>query len=346
MPRPHRGLPPYDPRNGVSFAPIPRLAWPAFREFEQFVFYVFARGDLLGMIGESTRLEVLCEGVFMCITPEMILFMRAAGEIPWWIRQHDLHDVYYSLAKEVGEPFLAFCTDPPARDVIFRPKPPAVGARAIAADDPRFDVKRTVRVLRDVGFAALDVRRAMRMGEVADPSPAAFIARLKREKDEDENEMEKKPTQTETEPRRTERKGSGRPLRAGGGGASTPARPPHPPPFEGAARGGVGGTSGGAAPSRGGRGASAFVASPEGGGVARGGDRIRGGGRGARSPPSPTEHPANGMSTTKSPQRDWLKQRRRGGGEVVVISFIHILFLFLFFRGGGGKGGGMRICLL
>ncbi|CCW65524.1 unnamed protein product [Phytomonas sp. EM1] len=215
MLRPYRGLPPYDPRNGVSFAHIPMLVWHTFKALDKAVFYVFTRGDLLG-VGESNTLEVLLEGAYMCITHDMILFMRDTGNIPWWLRQHHISELYYRVG-EGGEPFLAFLSDPPARDVIFIPRPPAYGARAIAGYDPRFDVKHAVRVMSDVCFASLDVRRAIRIGEVEDATAAAFVRRLAGEERAGNGEGERRRGE-ESRAGGGGGGGGGRPLRAQGGG--------------------------------------------------------------------------------------------------------------------------------
>ncbi|KAK7201520.1 hypothetical protein NESM_000215900 [Novymonas esmeraldas] len=47
--RPYRGLPPYDPRNGVAFAHIPMSVWHTFQSLDKAVFYTFTRGNVYAL---------------------------------------------------------------------------------------------------------------------------------------------------------------------------------------------------------------------------------------------------------------------------------------------------------
>ncbi|CCW71994.1 unnamed protein product [Phytomonas sp. Hart1] len=110
----------------------------------------------------------------------MVLCLRDTGNIPWWLRQQDLNELHYSTAPG-GEAFVAFWSDTPGRGMVFSPRAPAYGPRAIAAHDPGFEVLRIVRVMNDVCFASLDVRRAIQIREVGDASAAAYLRRREME---------------------------------------------------------------------------------------------------------------------------------------------------------------------
>ncbi|ESL11434.1 hypothetical protein TRSC58_00814 [Trypanosoma rangeli SC58] len=154
--RPYRGLPPYDPRNGVPFGHIPMYLWHTFKALEKSVFYIFLRGDLVGRDHEG-KAEVSLPDAHLCITHDMLLVMRDNGTIPRWIHMQNINTFEYNTVAK--RPFFALLTDDPSPDILFIPKPPAYGPVAIEAFSAADEVNRVRFVLRDTCLASTGVRR-------------------------------------------------------------------------------------------------------------------------------------------------------------------------------------------
>ncbi|ORC84527.1 uncharacterized protein TM35_000441830 [Trypanosoma theileri] len=161
--RPYRGLPPYDPRNGIPFAHVPMHLWHTFHVLEKSVFYTFLRGDLVGR-GSDGNLQVSLPGAYLCITHDMLLVMRSNGSIPRWVRLQDVHTFEFNTVAR--RPFFAFLTDDPAPDVLFIPSPPLFGPTAIANFSAQQSVHHVKCVLQETCFLSEFIRRAIRFTNV------------------------------------------------------------------------------------------------------------------------------------------------------------------------------------
>ncbi|KPI84933.1 hypothetical protein ABL78_6025 [Leptomonas seymouri] len=200
--RPYRGLPPYDPRNGVAFAHIPMAVWHIFKALDKAVFYTFMRGNFYVLEGSSDavsdgggvrsrgpavpRLKRVLEGAYLCITHDSVLCMRESGNIPRWLRLAEVQEFHWGVVSKDGggakvTPFCVFLSDAPIPDLFFEPTAPVFGADAIAAYDPIVDVSRIARVIHDTCFASFSARRVIRIKSVQDASLEAYVARTLRE---------------------------------------------------------------------------------------------------------------------------------------------------------------------
>lgn len=175
MMRPYRGLPPYDPRNGLSFAHVPMHSILVFAEFDKTVFYTFIRGNVLGTNSQN-ELEVNLRGVYLAVTHDMLYFLRDSGNIPRWIRLQEIRRFEYNYNCQ--HPFIAVFSDRPAPDILFVPQPPSFGEEAVKNYDPRNDVKRVLHVMHTLCFGSLIVRRVFEIVEVSDASPRAYFSRI------------------------------------------------------------------------------------------------------------------------------------------------------------------------
>ncbi|KAG5497101.1 hypothetical protein GH5_01645 [Leishmania sp. Ghana 2012 LV757] len=208
--RPYRGLPPYDPRNGVAFAHIPMSVWHTFQSLDKAVFYTFMRGNMYvleepssdsapasatafhapsrsGSFAAMPRLKRILERAYLCTTHDSVLCMRETGSIPRWLRLAEVQEFHWDLvardaATDALAPFCVFVSDAPIPDLFFQPLPPAHGTDAIAAYTPLVDVRRLACVIHDSCFASLSTRRVIRMREVQDASIEAYVARTMQER--------------------------------------------------------------------------------------------------------------------------------------------------------------------
>lgn len=213
--RPYRGLPPYDPRNGVAFAHIPMAVWHTFQPLDKAVFYTFMRGNFYALesagvdaanasASSATRassisssegrsqltavpqLRRVLEGAYLCITHDSVLCMRESGNIPRWLRLSEVKEFHWNVTAAEAQtrrptPFCVFLSDAPVPDLFFEPTAPAFGADAIAAYDPLVDVRRIAHVIHDTCFASFSTRRVIRMKEVQEASMPAYVAAAVRE---------------------------------------------------------------------------------------------------------------------------------------------------------------------
>lgn len=207
--RPYRGLPPYDPRNGVAFAHIPMSVWHTFHSLDKAVFYTFMRGNVYtleeascggtasnsaafhessmsGSFASTLRLKRILKGAYLCVTHDSVLCMRDSGSIPRWLRLAEVQEFHWNLvardsAANVLAPFCVFISDELIPDLFFEPLPPVHGTDAIATYTPLVDVRRLACVIHDSCFASLSTRRVIRMREVQDASMESYVARTVRE---------------------------------------------------------------------------------------------------------------------------------------------------------------------
>ncbi|CAC9520998.1 hypothetical protein conserved [Leishmania donovani] len=207
--RPYRGLPPYDPRNGVAFAHIPMSVWHTFHSLDKAVFYTFMRGNVYtlgeasscgtasstaafhessmpGSFASTPKLKRILKGAYLCVTHDSVLCMRDTGSIPRWLRLAEVQEFHWNLvardaATNMLAPFCVFISDEPIPDLFFEPLPPAHGTDAIAAYTPLVDVRRLACVIHDSCFASLSTRRVIRMREVRDASMESYVARTVQE---------------------------------------------------------------------------------------------------------------------------------------------------------------------
>ncbi|CAG9579435.1 hypothetical_protein_-_conserved [Leishmania major strain Friedlin] len=175
--RPYRGLPPYDPRNGLIFSVIPMCVWHTFKLLDKTVFYTFLRGDLVGR-NAGNQLYVTLRGAYLCITHDSVLVMRDTGNIPRWIKLQEVREFYYNVTS--SRPFVAFLSDPGSPDIIFLPQPPVFGREAIRCFSPSLEVLRLRHVIHETCFASLEIRRVINI-KIADMSVRSFVECYERE---------------------------------------------------------------------------------------------------------------------------------------------------------------------
>ena len=176
--RPYRGLPPYDPRNGLIFSMIPMCVWHTFKALDKAVFYTFLRGDLVGR-NASGGLCVALRGAYLCITHDTVLVLRDTGNIPRWIKLQQVREFHYNATS--SRPFVGFLSDPGAPDIIFLPQPPIYGPDAIRRFSPSLEVLRLYHVIHETCFASLEIRRVIDLQEIPEMSVRGFVARYERE---------------------------------------------------------------------------------------------------------------------------------------------------------------------
>lgn len=171
--RPYRGLPPYDPRNGIFFGQIPMYVWHTFKSLNKTVFYAFMRGSLTGRKEGSRELNVTLRGAFLCITYDSVLVMQDTGHIPTWVRLLDVREFHYNTTSNT--PYFCFVSDSGAPDIIFIPQPPLFSGIKPSFYDPQLSVLRVRNIIHEICFASLTVRRVITIRETAQPSVRAFV---------------------------------------------------------------------------------------------------------------------------------------------------------------------------
>lgn len=176
--RPYRGLPPYDPRNGLIFAQIPMCIWHTFKTLDKAVFYTFLRGDVVGR-NPSGDLATTIRGAYLCITHDTVLVLRDTGNIPRWIKLLEVKEFIYNASST--QPFVAFLSDSSSPDIIFIPRPPIFGANAIRQFNAKLEVRRILSVVHETCFASLGIRRVIAIKETPIVSIRAFIARYEQQ---------------------------------------------------------------------------------------------------------------------------------------------------------------------
>ncbi|GET91261.1 hypothetical protein, conserved [Leishmania tarentolae] len=175
--RPYRGLPPYDPRNGLVFAMIPMCVWHTFKLLDKTVLYTFLRGDVVGR-NASNQLSVTLRGAYICITHDSVLVMRDTGNIPQWIKLHEVREFYYNVTS--ARPFVAFLSEAGSPDIIFLPQPPVFGREAVRRFSPSLEVLRLRHVIHETCFASLVIRRVINI-KMTDMCVRRFVECYERE---------------------------------------------------------------------------------------------------------------------------------------------------------------------
>ncbi|CAD2213527.1 hypothetical protein AGDE_16274 [Angomonas deanei] len=177
--RPYRGLPPYDPRNGVAFSHIPMALWHEFKGLDTTVFYCFTTGDVVCASPKMSELQVMLRDVAMFVTHDTVYFMRNSGSIVRWIRLHDVKTFHYNVTS--GEPFVSFICERPVPDTLFIPRKDDEFKRDMLINidfHANLQVQRIRRVIHDSCFASLSVRRVFKMEEVWDHTPLGYLVRM------------------------------------------------------------------------------------------------------------------------------------------------------------------------
>lgn len=177
-PRPYRGLPPYDPRNGVSFAQIPMCVWQTFQALDKAVIYIFLRGDVVGR-NSAGEPNIFLRGGYLCITHDTALVLRETGTVPRWVRLQDVKSFHYN--SKCRRPYLAFISDPGSPDIVFIPQPPVFGPDAIRRFSPAVETLRVQRVIHETCFASLDIRRVIHIKAATQRTVRGFIESVERE---------------------------------------------------------------------------------------------------------------------------------------------------------------------
>lgn len=177
--RPYRGLPPYDPRNGCSFAQIPMSIWHAFRELDRSIMYTFMRGDLTCRSTTTGELSVYPKGGYLVFSHECVYVLRESCTVARWARLRNIHTFEYNT--DCSLPYVAFLTDVAESDLIFVLKPPVYGEEAIRRYNPRADALHILEVVRDLFYGSVDVRRAINIKAAEEHTVRLFVERVERE---------------------------------------------------------------------------------------------------------------------------------------------------------------------
>lgn len=219
--RPYRGLPPYDPRNSISFAHVPIYVWKPFFELDKAVFYIFARGSLFHCQPLTPATDAGGHHVSTPTTPLLpasspALTVTSAGatgrtedrvaaprlevglKCAYLSITHDMVLIMRSTGNiprwvrlreinafhyntQSNPPFVVFLADEGIPDILFAPKPPLFGPDAVRNYDPRFEVARIAKVIHDSCFASQTIRRVIEIKEVQDRTIAAYARRMSEE---------------------------------------------------------------------------------------------------------------------------------------------------------------------
>lgn len=147
--RPHFGLPPYDPRNGIGLCPLSPQIWCKLKWLRGYHYpYIFVHGNLMGLkkrnksggseispINSSSRnstaakdnriLEVAVPNCYLSVTHDDIFVFNVRGKPEQWISLKYIHTVLYNSI--CSAPFVVFLSDDQKPDIIFLPTSPPVG---------------------------------------------------------------------------------------------------------------------------------------------------------------------------------------------------------------------------
>lgn len=147
--RPHFGLPPYDPRNGIGLCPLSPQIWCKLKWLRGYHYpYIFVHGNLMGLkklnksggndvqsINSSCRnsiatrdkkiLEVAVANCYLSVTHDDIFVFNVRGKPEQWISLKYIHTVLYN--SFCSAPFIVFLSDEHKPDIIFLPTSPPVG---------------------------------------------------------------------------------------------------------------------------------------------------------------------------------------------------------------------------
>lgn len=193
IPRPFRGLPPYDPRNGIIFSAIPMYVWHTFKTLDRAVIYSFLRGDLVGreesgLNNSGTNIfssslastsrgkkssnthrdskgDGLCtsKGLFLCISHDTVFVMNESGHIVRWVHLNHVSKFCYNITGD--SLYFAFISDDGYPDIVFLPQPPSFGEESLKNFCPVLEVLRVQRVIHEACFASVVERRVIELVE-------------------------------------------------------------------------------------------------------------------------------------------------------------------------------------
>eukprot|EP00796_Vickermania_ingenoplastis_P009702 gene9702-6799_t len=171
--RPYRGLPPYDPRNGIIFSQIPMYVWHTFKSLDRAVIYSFVRGDMIGQDG-SGEVCPLVKGAFLCVSHDTVFVMRDTGHITRWVSLNRVNRFYFNITGD--HPYFALISDPGYPDILFVPQPPFFGTESVQDFSGKLEVLRVHRVIHDTCFASVMERRVIEIVErTKDEGAAEFL---------------------------------------------------------------------------------------------------------------------------------------------------------------------------
>lgn len=201
--RPYRGLPPYDPRNGIIFSSIPMYVWHAFKALDRAVIYSFLRGDLVekekpelrsdgnGTFSNSTAsldqakrnssthqgcaTVGLCatKGLFLCISHDTVFVINESGHIVRWVHLNHVSKFCYNISGE--SLYFGFISDEGYPDILFLPQAPSFGEESLKNFCPVLEVLRVQRVIHETCFASVVERRVIELVERFENSFDLFI---------------------------------------------------------------------------------------------------------------------------------------------------------------------------
>lgn len=179
-PRPYRGFPPLDPRNQVSFAPLPTPHAYNLGKVEARYPYVYCFGNFLGRDLDG-KLQISIKNCFMCITNDMVMPVRLAGTIPTWLRQCHIQECYYNTTAT--RPYIALISDAGEPDFIFSPSLPEMGTFLPDFQlSPNSQVQRLQYILYQCCFASVQARRVIVFKEAKENTIRSFIERVEAER--------------------------------------------------------------------------------------------------------------------------------------------------------------------
>ncbi|CAD2213521.1 hypothetical protein AGDE_14092 [Angomonas deanei] len=112
----HKGLPPYDPRNGIAFATIPLHLRHVFRRLNDVVFYSFQSGHVVYLRNQR---EVRGLNGYLCITHDSILQLQDDSKCPRWLDIEDVSGIDYVL--QGSHSFVSILSVHPYPDFLFIP---------------------------------------------------------------------------------------------------------------------------------------------------------------------------------------------------------------------------------
>lgn len=190
--RPYRGLPPYDPRNGIIFSLIPMYIWHTFKALDRAVIYSFLRGELVGnnetkqnrndnnafslsttsankltkcssLTGDVGGRFCSSKGLFLCISHDTVFVMNDCGQILRWVHLNHVFKFCYNISGD--RLYFAFITDEGYPDIVFLPQPPSFGEESLKNYCPVLEVLRVQRVVHETCFASVDERRVIELVE-------------------------------------------------------------------------------------------------------------------------------------------------------------------------------------
>lgn len=137
----HRGLPPYDPRNGIPFATIPVHLRYMFRRLNDVVFYSFQVGHTVYV---RNHREVRALLGYIVITHDSVLLLQDDGRCPRWLDFQDVEGIDYVVKG--SHSFVAIHATQTLPDFVFIPIFPSYPLNS--SFDPEESVEGLVSLMR------------------------------------------------------------------------------------------------------------------------------------------------------------------------------------------------------